>query len=1729
MNIFELRDKLIQDYDSYIKSFINIRDDRIREYVDKILQAGFLWPEPLIQLNPSFELGDDIYSLVEQQILHPCCSEVFRIKSDEHDPGRPIRLYRHQSDAVRIASEGHNYVLTTGTGSGKSLAYILPITDYVLRQGSGKGIRAIIVYPMNALANSQYGELTKFLRHGFPGGKGPVTFARYTGQESDEERNEIISNPPDILLTNYVMLELILTRPSEKALVNAAQGLRFLVLDELHTYRGRQGADVGLLVRRVANRMAADKIQYIGTSATLAGTGSFDQQREQVASLATILFGAEVRPENVIGETLRRVTEDKSFSAPGFLDELRSSILRPDDFHHSDYDSFIRDPLSIWIETTFGISKEPETGRLVRVKPRSITGPEGAAIELSQLTGLEPDKCAKAIRRHLLEGYHHCDPQTGFPTFAFRLHQFISRGDTVYASLEHDSERHITMQAQQFVPGDRKRILYPLVFCRECGQEYYRVKQETDQQSGAVFLRPRDLDEQVNEDARFGYLHFSTDDPWPTDDNEAVNRLPDDWLEEHGGGLRIKASFRKYMPKRMELDSSGRVLDKGMKGITCHFIPAPFRFCLHCGVAYDGRQKNDFAKLSTLSSEGRSTATTILSLYAIKYLRDASDLQEKARKLLSFTDNRQDASLQAGHFNDFIEIGVLRSAIYRACLGAGEAGLRHEELTCKVFEALNLPIEQYAVNPDVRFHALDETKRALREVLGYRIYRDLKRGWRITSPNLEQCGLLEIKYLGLNELCNEENMWSELHPALATASPETRYKVSKTLLDLMRRELAIRVNYLERTHQESIRQMSDQYLREPWALDEDEASRMEYAAILFPRARKGGDSGENVYLSPRGGFGNYLGRVSTFPNYGGHLTLEDKSLIITQLLSALRTGGLVEKVIEATNKDDVGGYQVNASCMLWIAGDGSKAFHDPIRIPRGSERGSRTNSFFVELYKNAVSENVGLEAREHTAQVNYDERINRERRFREGRLPILFCSPTMELGVDISELNVVNMRNVPPTPANYAQRSGRAGRSGQPALVFTYCSTGSHHDQYFFKRPYEMVSGAVVMPRLDLANEDLIRAHIHAIWLAETGLSLGKSLKDILDLQDEERRLPLLPSVSDAISDVAAKERAKNRCKKVLSTMEDELRRSAWYSEGWLDEVLDQISSSFDHACDRWRTLYLSAIRQAQAQDAIIRDPNRSQSDKEQAKRLRNEAESQQSLLTDVENVVQSDFYSYRYFASEGFLPGYSFPRLPISAYIPARRQGKQCDEYLSRPRFLAISEFGPRAIVYHEGSRYVINKVIMPVADTSDHGKIAVATAKLCEACGYLHPVTADYNPDKCERCGELLGTPLCKLFRLQNVSTKRRDKINCDEEERMRLGYDIVTGVRFAEKSGSTQSQAATVVKDGVPLAAMAYGDRVTIWRINLGWRRAAENQYGFILDIERGYWAKAPTEDDTNDPTSPRTERVIPYVEDWRNCLLLEPRECLPLEVMASLEAALKVAIQAEYQLEDNELAVEPLPNRDNRRIIMFYEAAEGGAGVLRRLVEDPKAVARVARRALEICHFDPDSGEDRRRAPMAREDCEAACYDCLMSYNNQLDHKLLDRQAIRDILLQYAGANVEASPVSKSRSVHLEELKRLAQSALEKEWLEFVNRLECRLPSRAQVLIESCGTRADFVYDDYQAAVYVDGPCHEYPERVQRDRIQTEMLEDAGFTVIRFGSKEDWKEIIARYPHIFGRPQ
>jgi DEAD/DEAH box helicase/Helicase conserved C-terminal domain len=1043
MNVFGLRERLVSEYEEYTRSFITIRDERVQAAVEQELARGLLWPEPIVQLNPAFEAGESIDELTDRGILHQECRRIFRVKSQEDPTGRPLRLHRHQAEAIKVAQTGASYVLTTGTGSGKSLAYLIPIVDRILRDGPERGIRAIVVYPMNALANSQAGELEKFLAHGYPDGRGPVSFRSYTGQQSDEQRQAIIADPPDVLLTNYVMLELILTRPKEHPLVEAARDLRFLVLDELHTYRGRQGSDVALLVRRAREACRAGRLQCVGTSATLAGAENLARQREEVGRVASLVFGTTVTADSVVVETLRRATTSWDPDDPAFVAALRSRVADP--FHPPPvgHEAFVQDPLARWIETTFGLQPEQHSGRFVRARPLPLRGPDGAARRLATLIGVDDEeRCAEAIQGALLAGYNLQQPETGFPLFAFRLHQFFSRGDTVYASPEPDGERHVTTQAQQFVPGNRNRVLLPLAFCRACGQDYYTVRR-TQRKDGSWAFEPRELlDTMADGGGAIGYLYQSSDAPWPAeDDYEAVlDRLPDEWLDWRGTAIVIKRDRLDLLPRPVSVAPDGTEGPSETSGAPFHFVPAPFRFCLRCGISYVSRERRDFSKLNTLGAGGRASATTILAAEAVRRLRADADLPERARKLLSFTDNRQDASLQAGHFNDFIEVGLLRSALYRAVVAEPD-GVPHEQLTQRVFDALALPLELYARDPEVRFAARQETERALRDVLGYRLYRDLERGWRITAPNLEQCGLLQIEYLSLDEVCAAADLWEQRHLVLAGAALNERRLAAKTLLDFLRRELAIKVDYLSGSYQEQLRQRSNQHLASPWAIDEEE--RLEQAGIAYPRSRRARvrEYRGNVFLSPRGGYGRFLRR--TFSSRRDRLTLDDIEQLIQDLLEVLRLGGLVAVVDEPRNGDDVPGYQVMASALRWLAGDGTTPFHDPIRVATLPEGGLQTNRFFVDLYKNVAGDGKELVAREHTAQVPPLEREEREEAFREGHLPVLFCSPTMELGVDIAELNVVNLRNVPPTPANYAQRSGRAGRSGQPALVFTYCTTGS--------------------------------------------------------------------------------------------------------------------------------------------------------------------------------------------------------------------------------------------------------------------------------------------------------------------------------------------------------------------------------------------------------------------------------------------------------------------------------------------------------------------------------------------------------------------------------------------------------------------------------------------------------------------------------------------------------------
>lgn len=293
------------------------------------------------------------------------------------------------------------------------------------------------------------------------------------------------------------------------------------------------------------------------------------------------------------------------------------------------------------------------------------------------------------------------------------------------------------------------------------------------------------------------------------------------------------------------------------------------------------------------------------------------------------------------------------------------------------------------------------------------------------------------------------------------------------------------------------------------------------------------------------------------------------------------------------------------------------------------------------------------------------------------------------------------------------------------------------------------------------------------------------------------------------------------------------------------------------------------------------------------------------------------------------------------------------------------------------------------------------------------------------------------------------------------------------------------------------LVHGDAAVVRVANIGRRRRKNpSDRGYWLDLREGNWLTdkqaADTTVDVGELESAQDvknkEKVTPYVEDRRNVLVLRLTNSVDEGVATTLRAALERAVEASYQLEDSELESKPLPDVGDRGRMLLTEAAEGGAGVLSRLVEEPSALSAVARRALELIHYEPDTQTDLGSAPGARERCEKGCYDCLLSYANQYEHRYIDRHQIVGLLTQLAGSQVVAGAGGRDRETQRDWLNKLRDSSLEKAYIDWLAEGGYRLPDDAQRHVADDNgkqARPDLVYElpGTPVAVFVDGPHHD----------------------------------------------
>lgn len=1670
-NLFAIHRNIMKDYQDYIESFLNIENKDIDQFVKQKFNDGDFWKKPLIQFNPSFEISGELNN-----------SELAKQVNLELSKIIPFPLYRHQVEAIKLGVNGQDFIVTSGTGSGKSVTYLATIFNNILNNQKNGLIKAIIVYPMNALINSQEVEIQRF-KDSYEESTGksfPITAKKYTGQESQAEREQILENPPHIILTNYMMLELILTRPREKKLRNNIfNNIQYLVFDELHTYRGRQGADVAMLIRRI-NHSATNKLVCIGTSATMSSGENSQDKNKLVADFASKIFGHSMTEDQIINEFLEKSFDSEFYSKEGLIDYLNSSGTSTDI-------NVLSIPLGIWLEDTIALAKEGQT--LIRNKPLTM---EEIAHQLAEFTGLDREVCKVKIEVFLnhLSTYN-SDIESKKQILPFKIHQFISQTGLVHSYLDITN-----LTLEPLIKKDSLPV-FPLVFSRYSGKEFFCVSKDVDE----MRLTPRDFNDNIEDEGlESGYLIPNTQN---ISDEDIASMIPETWMRPlKSGGYSIIKERKKHIPQVIYFNKSGKYSNHDQLQYEGLFLPVGFLLDPTCGTVYDG-QTSEITRVSRLGSEGRSTSTTILTYSILNNLNSCKTIEDYENKLLSFTDNRQDASLQAGHFNDFYFTVRLRSGIYDAL--KRKRILDSVTIAKEVTDSLKLSYSDYS-GLDVEIpSAKKKIYDSLQDLIMYKLIYDLRRSWRVVLPNLEQCGLLRISYKSLDENCDYEKMWED--PIFWNHfDKDERKEIVFNILDFFRKSYALcDRNYLT---PDVIQQKSEAMINnltvDPWTFEKNSINEPT-EVYVYPTGNRRQD--QVVSAGPQSRFGKYL--IKLLAEKDIIITKEDYQTMVTNIFATLESAFWLESKVIFRNKQAVKTYQLKLSEIIWEYCDKDNYELDIITHSRIKDRKIKANSFFKQLYQKSLTNRKTYLASEHTGQINNEQRQEREGKFRSGQISALYCSPTMELGIDISSLNVVHMRNVPPNPANYAQRSGRAGRSGSAALIFTSCSTFSPHDRHYYRNAVDMVAGKVQVPNIELNNVDMLSSHLNAILIAQKQLYLSNKLSDLYE-QDEEIKFNLK---ADVIESLKTNEDSKKIVIDLFTKIiEDFIDEDLNIGREWIEANIDNFREKFIKALSRWENIYKNTIDLLSRCNSVFVGSIYTSTAPEWHEAKRNHSLAVyliKILRNEDRNNSFSEFYPYRYLAAEGFLPSYNFTRLPLRSFISNGSNGY----YLSRPRTIALREFGPGNMIYNNGSKYKIKKLSMLDLDQK------LKRVKVSKTSGYIFEDDA-MKLNNCPITNHSLDNEnieiISNLIEAGESYAEQVTRISCEEETRTSQGYHIQCYFSKPEREDAVKE--IIIKKEGEELIKLHFIPTASLYYVNHRWIKSREDD-GFIIDMESGIWKSREQfkKNQKQEEKQKNFKAVKLYTNITTDALYIQPLEALALSDsgVMTLQYALKQAIENYFHAESNEIG-STLMGVTEKPNILIYEASEGSLGVLSRFSKDINVFTKVIAEAIKLCRFDKDAGVP-------------ATYDDLLSYYNQRFHDKIDRFEIESTLQALLKCQPEII-TNKLYSSYEDQYQALLKyydenSSTELKFINYLYNQGLNLPDTAQKHIDGIHCVPDFYYKESNTVIFCDGSPHDREDVKKRDREQRSALRNLGYDVITYYYQDKLESLITNRPDIF----
>lgn len=1079
INPIKLTEQVRETYLRYLVTAFEIADEGLRQaFREELTQGsgGGYTKGPYLEATPPFQRGRSLSQLVQARQLSSAWLDVPAVDLD-----RP--LYWHQEQALTKVKQGRNVIVSTGTGSGKTEAFLYPIIDSLMYEhqqgGLTPGVRALLLYPMNALVNDQLKRLRELLCD-IP----YITFGRFTGEtgetdagallefRTDPPDNERISrkrmreDPPHLLVTNYAMLEYLLQRPADTPFFDGkfAEHWRYLVLDEVHTYSGASGAEVGMLIRRLKDRIGSRALQAIGTSATM---GSGDRDYPQVAQFASQLFSETF--EWVADDTTR---QDVVGARRIRLNDLKKSWGRlPKEAYGALYTWAIANQIPTLAELSL-LGLAGEQANLVRSQWLENVGQaiygllagDGNIRDLSDaLQESRPlEELIDQFRdRHEFEAFDFLamvnvaawakpgpHDQSLIPA---RYHLFIRATEGVFVALY--PERKIFLQRHEsYTASGMSYPVFELGYCRRCGGAYLVGKFD-----GTEHLRPcapfhwqDDVASQQSPD----YFGLSQGDENIEDDTEELfaTNFASFQLCQKCGWI---ADAKVLPPDTCDGGGAHQLLS---------LVKSPtssqgYHRCVQCGAG-SGRGPSRF-----ITGQDAAAAVVATSVYSSLQPETLENLEAKdIGKLLIFSDSRQDAAFFAPYLENSYQRIVWRRLIWHALTTQKDNSLWVADVHQRLM-ALSVKYGMMALYPDL---SPGQKEALVWEV----ILRELVSE---SDIGLERVGMVAIEPV-------IDPTWSP--PSLPHWNDaESIWKVLTVLWNGFRARGALTLPAqvspasilpYEPNRMPGFSRSTRAAGMMPWLPTKDglRNGRLDYVAKLgmaqgwpeaqaLGRARTLADEVFTYFTSP----GQPWADANTHAARQGSLGIFFQAKHLRWTMRAVDT----HEAFRCNTCGRVSVYSLGGICPAWKC-----AGHlEPLNVHRQRE------NHYYQLYSHIHP--IPMVAREHTAQIHNRDAQKLQEDFSRGAVSVLSCSTTFELGVDAGELEAVFMRNVPPEPANYVQRAGRAGRrTSSAAIAITFAQRRSH-DIAQFNHPERYVNGRVTAPRLVLSNEKIARRHLHAV------------------------------------------------------------------------------------------------------------------------------------------------------------------------------------------------------------------------------------------------------------------------------------------------------------------------------------------------------------------------------------------------------------------------------------------------------------------------------------------------------------------------------------------------------------------------------------------------------------------------------------------------------------------------